>query len=385
MSKKLTQEEFINKAKEIHGDKYDYSLVEYVSSDTYVWIVCPSHGKFRVKPSAHTFSKRPKGCKACGNEAKALPESEFSERLKDKFITLTYDKDTYKTLTNPISFTCTLCGSVETIKPIELLKRKSPCKVCSHTKYLSSVEYIPRFEQVHGKGTYDYSRVVWKGYHEKVQLICPRHPDKDIWLTPNQILNGQGCKYCKGVKVTNTEEFIEEANRIHNNKYDYSLVEYKTSFDLVNIVCPIHNSFPQIPNSHLRGNGCPRCADASRGWSLTSFKERCIKNNNGLGIFYLLRCTKDDEVFYKYGITSKSVESRYRTKSSIPYDYTIEYTLEDTPEVIFELEKYIKYRDDTIVRYIPKIEFEGYTECCVSLEPKYIQNTYDNIKRDLYD
>lgn len=380
MSKRSNKEEFIQKAIVVHGDKYDYSLVEYVNNNTYVWVICPLHGKFKIKPSAHTFGKRPKGCKACGNKAKSISESEFNKRLKDRFTTLIYDKDTYKSLSEPLSFTCTLCNNVEAIKPIELLKRKSPCKVCSHTKYLKPEEFISRFEQIHGKSIYDYSRVVWKGYHEKVQLICPRHPDKDIWLTPNQILSGQGCKYCKGIKVTNTEEFITEANKIHNNKYDYSLVDYKTSFDLVDIICPVHKSFPQTPNSHLRGNGCPKCADAFRGWSLSSFKDLCIKNNNGLGIFYLLRCTKDDEVFYKYGITSRSVEDRYKTKSSMPYNYTIEYSLEDIPEIIFELEKYFKYKDTTIVRYTPSIEFEGYTECCLSIESTYIDKIYKNIK-----
>ena len=291
MSKKATQEEFINKAKAIHGDKYDYSLVEYINTNTYVWVICPVHDKFKIKPSDHTFSKRPKGCKACGNEAKTLPEPEFNTRLREKFTTLTYDKSLYKAMTKPVPFTCTLCGNTETIKPQELLKRQSSCKVCFPLRSLKPEEFIPRFEKVHGQGTYDYSKAIWKGYHKKLRVICPKHPNKEIWLSPNQVLSGQGCKYCKGVKVTNTEEFTEEASRIHDNKYDYSLVEYKTTFDIVSIICPIHGPFPQIPNSHLRGNGCPRCADAYRGWTLTAFKSLCIKNSNGLGIFYLLRCS----------------------------------------------------------------------------------------------
>lgn len=46
MGKKLTQEEFIQKAKQIHGDKYDYSKVEYIKSSVKVKIVCPEHGEF---------------------------------------------------------------------------------------------------------------------------------------------------------------------------------------------------------------------------------------------------------------------------------------------------------------------------------------------------
>ena len=88
-------------------------------------------------------------------------------------------------------------------------------------------------------------------------------------------------------------------------------------------------------------------------------------------------------MFYKYGITSRSVEERYRTNASMPYEYTTKYTIEDIPEVIFKLEKYIKYKDDTIVGYIPSIEFEGYTECCLGLEPIHIDEIYKNIKREI--
>lgn len=46
MGKKLTTEQFIEKARLVHGDKYDYSKVEYINSDTKVCIVCPIHGEF---------------------------------------------------------------------------------------------------------------------------------------------------------------------------------------------------------------------------------------------------------------------------------------------------------------------------------------------------
>jgi len=58
----MTTEEFIQKAKTIHGDKYDYSKVEYVSANTKVCIICPIHGDFRQLPSSHL---RGHGCKEC--------------------------------------------------------------------------------------------------------------------------------------------------------------------------------------------------------------------------------------------------------------------------------------------------------------------------------
>lgn len=56
-----------------------------------------------------------------------------------------------------------------------------------------------------------------------------------------------------------TEQFIKEAKLIHKNKYDYSLVNYKSNKTNVKIICPIHGVFKQAPYHHLQGNGCPLC------------------------------------------------------------------------------------------------------------------------------
>ena len=62
-----------------------------------------------------------------------------------------------------------------------------------------------------------------------------------------------------------TEEFIKKAIEIHGDRYDYSLVDYKTSVKKVKIICKKHGVFRQIPNDHLRGSGCPRCNTGKSG------------------------------------------------------------------------------------------------------------------------
>ena len=69
MPKKLTTEEFISKAKEVHGNKYDYSKVEYVNNHTKVCIICPKHGEFWQTPNHHLLGH---GCSKCKNEATSL-------------------------------------------------------------------------------------------------------------------------------------------------------------------------------------------------------------------------------------------------------------------------------------------------------------------------
>lgn len=61
------------------------------------------------------------------------------------------------------------------------------------------------------------------------------------------------------------EKFIEKANKRHNNKYDYSKVEYVDSVTKVCIICPEHGEFWQTPQGHIRGNSCPKCANKKRG------------------------------------------------------------------------------------------------------------------------
>ena len=58
---------------------------------------------------------------------------------------------------------------------------------------------------------------------------------------------------------SSTDKFVEKATLLHNNRYDYSDVEYTSQTDKVTIICPIHGAFEQRPKHHLQGQGCPRC------------------------------------------------------------------------------------------------------------------------------
>lgn len=66
MPKRLTQEEFIERAKAVHGDRYDYSTVKYMGANTKVAIICPVHGIFMQAPKSHICEG--KGCMKCSHE-----------------------------------------------------------------------------------------------------------------------------------------------------------------------------------------------------------------------------------------------------------------------------------------------------------------------------
>ena len=188
MSKKLTTDEFIKKAKKVHGNKYDYSLVEYINSGIKVKIICPKHGVFEQNSHSHL--------------------------------------------------------------------QNHGCPYCSESKKLTREEFIEKSKKVHGD-KYDYSLVEYKTNHNKVKIICPNHGEFN--QSPNSHLNKSGCPECSGNINLSTEKFIDKSRKIHGNKYDYSLVEYKNNHNKVKIICYIHGIFEQNPHNHCKGGNCPKC------------------------------------------------------------------------------------------------------------------------------
>lgn len=108
---------------------------------------------------------------------------------------------------------------------------------------------------------YDYSHVVYINTTTKVIIICPIHGE--FLQTPKHHRNGRGCNLCaidyRNKKMSNYELFYTKAIKIHENRYDYSLVDYKNGRTKIKIVCEIHNIFNQTPSHHLSGIGCPKC------------------------------------------------------------------------------------------------------------------------------
>ena len=130
------------------------------------------------------------------------------------------------------------------------------------SKKLTVIEVLERFKKIHGN-KYDYSKVIYVNNHTKVHIICPIHGE---FQQSPYCHYGQKheCPKCGDNKIReklslNKEEFTFRANKIHNNKYDYSKFNYVNIFTDGIIVCPIHGEFLQIPNTHLRGCGCPKC------------------------------------------------------------------------------------------------------------------------------
>jgi hypothetical protein len=76
-----------------------------------------------------------------------------------------------------------------------------------------------------------------------------------------------------------TLTFINRANIVHNNKYDYSKVEYLSAKQKVCIICPIHGEFFQSPSKHLSKQGCPKCGSLSKNNTRKTTTEEFIRRS----------------------------------------------------------------------------------------------------------
>lgn len=183
---------FIVKAKEIHGDRYDYSKVNYEHNLKEVIIICKEHGEFLQLPKTH---KRGNGCIQCGINSRATKRT----RLIDEFI--------------------------------------KEAKLVHEDKY-------------------DYTKVEYCKSSVKITIICKIHGE--FKQTPNSHLQGNGCKKCaivytSGLQRSNISNFIKDATEIHGDKYDYSNLNYINSKTKVIIICKEHGEFEQSPSNHLKG------------------------------------------------------------------------------------------------------------------------------------
>ena len=210
--KKLSTEEWIQKAKEIHGDKYDYSKVEYCGAHTKVCIICPTHGEFWQTPAKHLSGK---GCKKCGiertNASNRLTTEEFIRRAKeihgDKY---DYSKTNYIDAKTKVTIICPIHGEFVQ-NPVSHLHGGHGCRICAKQEPYTTNSFVKKACEIHGK-KYDYSKVKYVNSNIKVCIICPEHGE--FFQRPSHHLGGCGCPNCNGItkryKFNLLEEFESE-------------------------------------------------------------------------------------------------------------------------------------------------------------------------------
>jgi len=199
MSKKITTELFIERAKQVHGDLYDYTKTIYVSVFTVVIVTCPDHGDFMITPGNHTQGC---GCKQC------------------RYL-------------------------------------KSSTANASNT-----AQFIYKAIQIHGQ-MYNYNNVKYINNCTPVFITCNVHGDFMQRPASHINGAGCiKCSYDKRAlqQSHTTDMFISNARVVHGCKYNYDKVCYINNATRIIITCNIHGDFQQLPASHINGAGCPCCS-----------------------------------------------------------------------------------------------------------------------------
>jgi Zn finger protein HypA/HybF involved in hydrogenase expression len=279
MPRRITTEDFIERAKMVHGCRYDYSRVEYLGARTKVTIICPDHGLFKQRADHHL---RKVGCPDCGGN-KRLTKGSFIQKAKvvhgDRYH---YSQVEYKNNSTKIMITCPDHGPFQQTPATHL--RGRGCPVCGNLAIgkalrLTAEEFIKKAKSVHGD-FYSYSQIEYVDAKTKAKIICPDHGL--FRQTPSDHLyQKSGCPRCAGKNVT-TELFVENARAIHGDRYDYSQVRYVNPTTKVAIICPDHGPFQQTPNGHLNGSGCLDCGFVASATANRLTKEEFVEKARGI-------------------------------------------------------------------------------------------------------
>jgi len=171
-----------------------------------------------------------------------------------------YSMTVYKKTTEKVIIICPKHGIFWQVPKNHLGKKG--CKKCGIEKVikkqaLTKEEFIENSKLIHGE-IYIYDLVEYTNNITKVKIICTIHGV--FKQAPSNHLRGNGCHKCAGTIKINLKTFIKKSNKVHQNFYDYSKIQnFDETYSKVEIICPKHGIFWQVPKNHLRGCGCSKC------------------------------------------------------------------------------------------------------------------------------
>lgn len=250
----MTREEFLERARDKHGYKYEYpNLKDKVLTTDDIDIIYNGE-LYRQKVVKHITLGR-------------CPEKNTPIKTTEQFI-----KEAKEVWGDKYDYSITKYDGA--LKPIKVIYQGIVFDQIASTHLRSAPElnmnrdwFIKRAQDKWGKDRYDYSLVEYKHCKSKVKIIYNK--TGEIF---EQIPAGHLISAPENIKLSvrkTTEQFIKDANLVHDFKFSYDKTDYIKNQIKVIITCPIHGDFEQTPLSHLQGNGCPSCNE-SRGEKLIS-------------------------------------------------------------------------------------------------------------------
>jgi hypothetical protein len=220
-TKEKFKQDFITKAKKVHGDSYTYDLVSYCDGDPNVKITCPTHGVFEQRPSNHV--NKQSGCPTCSGLKKLSTETFIVKAKKIHGDRFNYDLVDYKNSRTKIKITCPTHGVFEQVPASHL--QNIGCLVCSGKHHRTTDEFVLESKLVHGH-KFDYTLVEYVSTGLKVDIICGGHGK--FKQTPHNHLQGQGCPVCQSSKgELSVSKFLDDNNIYYKREYSFPNCTHK--------------------------------------------------------------------------------------------------------------------------------------------------------------
>lgn len=356
MGKFKTQDEVIAEFKKAHGNRYDYSKVEYIANKEKVIIICTKHGEFLQRVDAH---KKGQGCKECQYDKKRLSFEDCKKELSNISPMIQILSTDYKNTDQKIKCKCLLDGYIW-YSTWSRLKRGHGCAKCDGSARLTLEEVKNKLIEINAN-----IKIISDNYvNSKTHLECECTVDGHRWNSSwDNLSQGKGCPRCSNVYVPTIEEVKEKMHYINKNIIIQSN-KYTNNRTKLSVLCLLCNHNWSVCWSHLsQRRGCPECARLNNSgvYNITIADRNINEFKNKNATVYLVMLHNNDETFYKIGITVESTETRF-SKGDIKYSYkcigNINTNLYDAiylENKLHELNKEFSYT--------PKIKFGGYTEC----------------------
>ena len=193
--KRLTTESFIERAREVHGSIYDYSKVKYVNNKTKVCIVCPEHGEFWQTPSRHLCGDRCPMCFKSKKKTTEQFITEAREIHGDKYDYSKVNYQGNKKKVEIIcqkhgSFFMTPLYHLQWHGCQKCYDERR-----GNTIRKSNETFIEELKDIYRGLNYDFSKVKYVNSNAKVTIICPNHGEFNV-TPNHVITRGDACPYC---------------------------------------------------------------------------------------------------------------------------------------------------------------------------------------------
>lgn len=146
------------------------------------------------------------------------------------------------------------------------------CKKCIKNNF-----FIKRAKKCYGD-RYDYSKSEYTGKRNKIEIRCRIHELFTVTAGDHMYDKYGGCTTCGPIDYFERRRsaFIMKCLVLHDFKYDYRKVEYKSAHDYIKIICPIHDEFTQQSIKHSDGHGCPECGKITKSLNKRFTREKAI-------------------------------------------------------------------------------------------------------------